>query len=158
MMMMMMTMTTVLHAQNKEAMKKIESARIALITQRLGLTPVQAQQFWPLYNEYALQKRDLRKQFVEERSKMDPQNITEQESRRLMELNLDIKQKEVNLEREYAGRMMNVISSRQIMSLKQAEQDFNRMLLQRIEQRRRQQMNMERIRQRQEYQRKQGNN
>lgn len=156
--MMMMTMTTVLHAQNKEAMKKIESARIALITQRLGLTPEQAQQFWPLYNEYALQKRDLRKQFVEERSKMDPQNITEQESRRLMELNLDIKQKEVNLEREYAGRMMNVISSRQIMSLKQAEQDFNRMLLQRIEQRRRQQMNMERIRQRQEYQRKQGNN
>ena len=153
-----MTMTTVLHAQNKEAMKKIESARIALITQRLGLTPKQAQQFWPLYNEYALQKRDLRKQFVDERSKMDPQNITEQESRRLMELNLDIKQKEVNLEREYAGRMMNVISSRQIMSLKQAEQDFNRMLLQRIEQRRRQQMNMERIRQRQEYQRKQGNN
>jgi len=156
--MMMMTMTTVLHAQNKEAMKKIESARIALITQRLSLTPEQAQQFWPLYNEYALQKRDLRKQFVEERSKMDPQNITEQESRRLMELNLDIKQKEVNLEREYAGRMMNVISSRQILSLKQAEQDFNRMLLQRIEQRRRQQMNMERIRQRQEYQRKQGNN
>jgi len=154
----MMTMTTVLHAQNKEAMKKIESARIALITERLGLTPEQAQQFWPLYNEYALHKRDLRKQLVEERNKMDPQKITEQESRRLMELNLNIKQKEVNLEKEYAGRMMNVISSRQIMSLKQAEQDFNRMLLRRIEQRRRQQMNMERIKQRQEYQRKQGNN
>jgi hypothetical protein len=37
--------------QDRDARQKIESARIALITERLGLTPEQAEKFWPIYNE-----------------------------------------------------------------------------------------------------------
>ena len=35
--------------QNAKA--KLDAARIALITERLNLTPDQAQAFWPLYND-----------------------------------------------------------------------------------------------------------
>ncbi len=153
-----MVMATALFAQDKEAMKKIESARIALITDRLGLSPEQAREFWPVYNEYAQHKRELRTQITEARGNVNLQNISEQESKRLMELRMNIKEKELNLEKEYTKRLMNVISSRQILALRNAEDDFKRMLLQRIEQRRRQQINQERMRQRQEYLRKQGNN
>ena len=145
-------------AQNKEAMKKIESARIALITDRLGLSPSQAERFWPLYNEFSSQKREIRSEVSAARKNMDPQNITDQQSERLMDLQFDAKQKELNLEKEYAGRLREVISSQQMFSLRKAEDDFKRMLLQRIEQRRRQQLNRERLQQRQEYMRKQGNN
>ncbi len=145
-------------AQKKEAIKKIESARIALITGRLGLSPSQAEKFWPLYNEFSRQKRDIRSEVSTARKNIDPQNITDQQSKRLMDLQFDAKQKELNLEKEYAGRLRAVISSQQIFSLRKAEDDFKRMLLQRIDQRRRQQLNRERLQQRQEYMRKQGNN
>ena len=153
-----MAAATTLFAQDKEVMKKIESARIALITDRLGLSPKQAREFWPLYNEYAKHKMALRAQLIEARKNMNPQTISEQDSKQLMELRFSIKEKELNLEKDYTQRLMNVISSRQILALINAEDDFKRLLLQRIEQRRRQQINQERMRQRQEYLRKQGNN
>ena len=87
-------------AQNKEAMKKIESARIALITDRLGLSPGQAEKFWPLYNEFSRQKREIRGEVSTARKNIDPQKITDQQSKRLMELQFDAKQKELNLEKE----------------------------------------------------------
>ena len=100
----------------------------------------------------------LRAQLIEARKNMNPQTISEQDSKQLMELRFSIKEKELNLEKDYTQRLMNVISSRQILALRNAEDDFKRLLLQRIEQRRRQQINQERMRQRQEYLRKQGNN
>ena len=33
---------------NKKAMQQIEAARIGMITERLGLSPDQAQRFWPM--------------------------------------------------------------------------------------------------------------
>ena len=54
------------NAQNpskQDAKAKLEAARIALITERLGLTPEQAQEFWPVYNEYGEQRRQIQNQF-----------------------------------------------------------------------------------------------
>lgn len=147
-----------LFAQNKEAMQKIESARIALITERLGLSPEQAERFWPLYNQYSQQKRQIRSEFTKARAGVDPRDMTEEESQRLMTLQFETRQKELNLEKEYANRLRDVISSQQLLNLRKAEDDFKRMLLQRIDQRRRQQLNRDRLQQRQEYMRRQGNN
>lgn len=157
-----MAATTTIIAQDSEAMKKIESIRIALITESLGLSPEQAREFWPVYNEYTQHKRALRVQLVEAGKNMNPQTISEQESKQLMELRLTIKEKELNLEKKYTLILMSVISSRQILELRNAENDFRRRLLQEVfqrnEQQRRQQLNQERMRQRQEYLRKKGNN
>ena len=57
-------------AQNKDAMKKIESARIALITERLGLSPAQAEKFWPVYREYNIERREIRQEFRTEKQKV----------------------------------------------------------------------------------------
>ncbi len=40
-------------AERQERMQsRIESQKIAFITQKLDLSPSEAQQFWPIYNEY----------------------------------------------------------------------------------------------------------
>ncbi|MDP4150991.1 MAG: hypothetical protein Q8927_01740 [Bacteroidota bacterium] len=38
----------------------LESAHIGYITQRLNLSPVEAQRFWPIYNQYAAEMRQAR--------------------------------------------------------------------------------------------------
>ncbi len=42
-------------------MEKIQSEKIAFITEEVGLTPEEAQAFWPVYNEIEAQQKNLMK-------------------------------------------------------------------------------------------------
>lgn len=124
-------------AQNPDKMDKIESARIALITERLELTPEQAEKFWPLYREYVERRRELRREFLNARSGMrDDHKLTEEESKKLIDKGLELKEKQLTLDRDYADKFNRVITSRQLLQLRKAEDDFRQMLLERLEKRR----------------------
>lgn len=144
--------------RDRKAMQQIEAARIAMITERLELSPEQAQQFWPLYNEFSQKRREIRSRLNEARAGIDPENISEQQSQQLMEMSLEIRQSEVNLEKEYTGKLRGIISAQQVLALRKAEDDFRRLILQRIEQRQREQLMRQQMLQRQENQRQRGNN
>jgi hypothetical protein len=137
-------------SQGNDARQKIEAARIALITERLGLTPEQAQKFWPIYNEYDQRRRDLLRELQSARNEVDINNITEEQSQNLMNLSLNIKERQIQLEKQYAQRLTNIISAQQLLSLKKAEEDFRKMILRRLEERKRQQLRREQLRNRRE--------
>jgi len=141
---------SVAFAQDKTPMQKIEAARIALITERLELSPEQAEKFWPIYREYADQRKALMSEMKNIRNEAARQNISEEEGRRLMDMAHQLKEKELNLDQQYSDRLMNVISARQMMSLRKAEEDFRKMLLRQIERRQEQRMTREQLRQRRE--------
>jgi hypothetical protein len=136
--------------QNREARERIESARIALITERLGLSPEQAQKFWPLYNQYNMERRELNQQLMQARKDVDINKMTEDEGRKLMRFGLEIKEKQLQLEKSYSERMTDVVSSHQMLSLRKAEEDFRRMIIQRLEDRKRQQLHREQMKNRRE--------
>ena len=46
--------------EKRDRDERIESMRIAYITDRLDLSPTESQQFWPLYNELQDKKRALK--------------------------------------------------------------------------------------------------
>jgi hypothetical protein len=142
----------------ENAKAKLDAARIALITERLELTPEQAQAFWPLYNEYAEQRRQIQMQFRQQRQGMDLENLTEEQQKQLLQQRMEQKQKQLNLENKYGERMLEVINARQMMALKKAEDDFRTMILRRIEQRQRQQLQQQMLLQQRERKLRQGNN
>jgi len=144
-------------AQNREAMKKIESARIALITERLGLSPEQAEKFWPVYRQYNMERREIRKEFRDARQGVDIRNLTEEQSQQLVDKSMDMKQKELNLEKEYSKRLSQVISTQQLFKLKNAEKDFQQMLLKRIQDQRQRQDQNQKMMQRREMMRDRNN-
>jgi hypothetical protein len=123
-------------AQDEEALKKIESARIALITERLELTPEQAEKFWPLYREYVAKRQELRREFMHARRAVNEKEMTEAESKKLLDKGLELKEKQLDLDKAYSERFNNVITTRQILQLRKAEDDFRQMLLDRLEKRR----------------------
>lgn len=139
-----------LAAQSKEAMKKIEAARIALITERLELSPEQAEKFWPIYREYNEKRRELRAELRDAKRDVRPAELTEEQSRALMNLAMEIKQSELKLERDYSDRLQSVITNRQLLRLKNAEQDFHKMLLQRLQSERQRQMQRRKLMERRE--------
>lgn len=142
--------TSHVFSQSKENMKKIESARIALITERLGLTPEQAEKFWPVYREYNMERREIRQEIREARQGVDLKNLTEEQSKQLMQKSMEMKQKELNLEKKYSKRLNEVITTQQMFKLKNAEQDFQQMLLKRIQQQRMRQNQNQKMMQRRE--------
>ena len=142
------TISSAQDVANPEARKKIQAARIALITERLGLTPEQAEKFWPVYKEFSEKRREARREFVRARRSHDPRTASEEENQRLVQMGLEVKQRELNLEREYSERLLRVIDTRQLVSLKQAEDDFRQMILRRIDQQRNQQDRREQLRNR----------
>ena len=145
--------------QDRDARQKIESARIALITERLGLTPEQAEKFWPIYNEYNNQRRNLVQELQEARRNVDMQNLSEEQGQALMKHGLDIKERQLQLEKQYSQRLTQVISTQQMLKLRKAEDDFRKMIIQRLEERKLQQIRQEQmINRREELMKNRGNN
>ena len=123
-------------APDPNARKKIEAARIALISERMGLTVEQAEKFWPVYHEFSGKQGELRQQLKEARKQIDPNNSDPKRDQELVNLGLNLKQKGLNLEKDYSGRMLTVISAQQMLNLRSAEKEFNRMVLNQLQQRR----------------------
>jgi len=145
--------------QNREARQKIESARIALITERLGLTPEQAEKFWPVYNEYNIHRKNLVQEMQSARKNVDMDNMSEEQGKALMKLGLDVKERQLQLEKTYSDRLTEVISTKQMLSLRKAEDDFRKMIIQRLEDRKRQQMRRDQmINRREQLMKDKGNN
>lgn len=127
----------------QSAQDKIEAARIAMITDRLNLSPEEAQKFWPLYNEYANERKQLQQEYLQARKDFRQSEMNEAESERLLKLGLQLKEKELDLERKYSERLNTVITNRQLIALRKAEEDFRKILLERLQERRERQQNFQ---------------
>jgi Spy/CpxP family protein refolding chaperone len=108
-------------AQNQDR-QKIESAKIGLITNRLNLTTEQAPQFWAVYNEYSDRRKDVTRKL-----RQPGKNAMES-----IEGSVELKQKLVDLEKEYNAKFLKVISAQQLQELHQTERTFNQMLIDKI--------------------------
>jgi hypothetical protein len=122
--------------QNEEALKKIESARIALITERLNLTPEQAEKFWPVYREYTQQRLQLKDELKSLKRSVDAKQMTDEESKQILEKGHALKERQLSLDKNYTDRLSTVITNNQILLLRKAEEDFRQMIIQRLENRR----------------------
>jgi ATP-dependent Lon protease len=86
-------------------------------------------------------------------------NLSEEQGQALMKLGMDIKERQLILEKNYAQRLNQVITTQQMLSLRKAEEDFRRMIIQRLEERKRQQlMHEQMINRREELLKNKGNN
>lgn len=133
--------------------EKVEATRIALISNRLGLTPEQAEKFWPVYREFAQKRGAVRSEFQNAHRNMDPKNPNPEKQQALINLGLQLKQRELDLEKDYSGRILRVISAQQLINLRRAEQDFRQMILNQLQQRRALQQRKETFRENQQLKR-----
>lgn len=134
--------------QDPKAQEKINNLRIAFLTERLGLTSEQAEKFWPVYREYAVERAKIRSEVRQLRNQIDPNNPDPKKQQELIDLGLKVKQRELDLEKDYSNRLLKVISAQQVLNLRQAEHDFRQLLINQIQQRRMDQQRKENFRDR----------
>jgi hypothetical protein len=137
---------------------KIEAARIAYLTDQLSLTPAEAEKFWPVYREFSTKRIELKKQYRQAKRNPNPNVTTEENERNLVDLGLKLKQQELDLEKDYSGRLMKVISAQKVRALPEAEKNFKLMILDQIQRRQQQQQRRENLRDRSQQRLQQRNN
>lgn len=122
-------------AQDPTVRARIQAARVAFITNELALTPEEAEKFWPVYREFTEKRRALWLQFRQARLNPDPEKTSQQNDAALVDRQLELKQQELDLEKEYSGRLLKVISAQKVRALPDAERRFRQMVLEQIQRR-----------------------
>ncbi|XVJ66567.1 MAG: hypothetical protein HEQ40_10570 [Lacibacter sp.] len=113
------TAVTATYAQEQpdpKAEEKIKAMEVGYISQKLNLSTEEAQKFWPIYNDY---KRDVREVMKSYRNDPDA-DILEKDK------------KIIDLKMRYRDRFAGVIGQPRVRTFFQAEGDFRRALMNRL--------------------------
>lgn len=106
--------------------------RVAFITERMKLSPEEAEKFWPIHNQYESEMRKIREKYRAER---DFQTMSDQEVERFLTDHLDMEEELLKLKRDYYTRMRKVVPARKLAMYVRADLDFNRKLIQSLQNR-----------------------
>ena len=120
------------HMEQKR--EEIQAQKVAYITQQLRLTPQEAEKFWPVYNEFDMQKKQYEKGQIEQvyEDVPDLSLLTDEEVDSIMLSKIARDRKMVDLRAEYYVKFKEVLPVKKVFLLHKAEMDFKRILLDRI--------------------------
>lgn len=119
-------------AQNGERREKIEAMKVAFLTQQLDLSSREAQQFWPVYNEYQDKLEALRQQRKKDRKASASDALSDKDAEALLDQELAFRQQEIDLQKSYYQRFKGVLTVRKALKLMRSEEEFKRVLLEQI--------------------------
>lgn len=124
------------YAQNRMDRKdKIKALKTAYITEQVGLTPSEAEKFWPLYNAFDDKQFELRHQKIKsylDRMESNTDQMSDKEASQLLS-QLEATEDELyQLRKKFNSDIKSVLSAQKIIKLKKAEESFNRSLLKQL--------------------------
>ncbi|WP_242085179.1 sensor of ECF-type sigma factor [Aestuariivivens sediminis] len=117
------------YAQPKR--EQIKALKISFLTERLDLTAKEAQEFWPVYNTYEqntiqIKHKELRSIRREIKENLD--TLSNDRANTLLD-RLISAHDQLHKENELLfSKLKNILPAQKILSLKVAEEDFNRKL------------------------------
>ncbi|MBO6879585.1 sensor of ECF-type sigma factor [Winogradskyella sp.] len=121
-------------AQNGGKMQeRIKAQKIAFITEKLSLTTKEAQQFWPIYNAYEAKVEDIKSKDLQPlKQEMRRGDVSDKRANELLEKLMKAETDMHEAKLQLVQDLKEVISSKKIILLKAAEDQFNRVLLERL--------------------------
>jgi hypothetical protein len=108
-----------LPAQSQDGPKRpmLEAYKTAFITQRLNLSPEEAQKFWPIYNTYIAEVRQANAEY-----RRDGDELKHEEAR-------------LNIRKKYSVEFLKAISPGKINDFFKAEKDFEVLVIKELRRR-----------------------
>ncbi len=122
---------SVLIAQDKgapspEIFAKIKAEKISFFTEKLSLTPTEAQAFWPVYNEFEKKRFEIQRQIHEFERMPDEKlaNISESEIEKMTTNYIGSFEKEALLLKEYNKQFLKVLPKKKVLMMYRTENEF----------------------------------
>ncbi len=112
--------------------ERIKAQKIAFITEKLNLTPEEAQKFWPIYNAHETEMEMLRINGREKRRKLNPETISDAEAKQALTDLLAFEKEQQELKSDLVESLLTAIPAKKILALMKVEREFDRKLLERL--------------------------
>lgn len=124
-------------AQNRNQ-ERLQTYKIAFFTRRLNLTPVEAERFWPLYNEYQAQRTEIQQQRIElnRMFNMELNSMSDEQMVAAGDKLIELEVKETELSVEFHQQLKGILPPIKVLRLYQAENQFRQQLLKELQERR----------------------
>lgn len=122
---------------------KIEQLKIGYLTEKMRLTTKEAQDFWPLYNEY---NREMRLVKGKTKLKMDEiklsiGNASEKEMEQLADELIKFRVKQTEIFENYYPKFKSILPIEKVLRFYKAEEEFPRWVLKQVRQNQQKQQN-----------------
>jgi len=116
--------------------ERIQAAKVAFIASRLNLNTSQAQQFWPVFNEFEAAKKKIKKQMKQLRIDNIMMDGSDDQLKTDIKKFFSLRQEELDLEKSYSDKFLKAISPKQLVDYYRCEKEFTRILLKKLKERR----------------------
>lgn len=117
------------HNHHEDWKQKMQSEKIAFLTSEIGLTPEEAQNFWPVYNEVNKEKDEAMKEVFKAYSEMESaikEGKSEKEINNLLDKYLDSKKAQKEVDTKAAEKYRKVLKGDKAARIFVAEENFRR--------------------------------
>lgn len=108
---------------------RLAAFRAEVFTRVLNLSADEAQGFWPVYNEYT----EKRERASDMRPGKQPDQMSDTEAEEHIKRHFELKQREIDLEKELYQKLRKVLPPRKIAKLPLAEREFRESLVKRLQ-------------------------
>jgi len=115
-----------------EYLEKFKSERVAYLTQKLDLKVIEAEKFWPIYNEYQNKRESLMKESRPDWGRPDPDNLSDVQMKEMMDAKFQNDLKLAKLAVEYHKKFQDILPIKKVFILHHAEQSFMSHMIQRL--------------------------
>ena len=122
-------------AGGEKRKEKVEALKRSYYSEKLALTPTEAEKFWPIYNEFRKKEDALKKEGKGDKKKGEEPKLSEKEA--LAEIDRESMQKKahIDLESRFLKDCMPVLGPDRTMVLTKIDRDFQRELVQHMRER-----------------------
>ena len=122
------------HQRGREHREKIRAHKIGFLTEKLDLSPEEAQKFWPLYNELEAERQSLQEEFVDEGfgKERKVETMSDEELDEMILQRLEQEKAMVDLKIEYYDKFKDILPVRKVFLLYRSELEFRKMLIERL--------------------------
>lgn len=123
-------------SQNNDRKERIKALKVAYLTEQLELSKTEAQLFWPVYNAFDEQEHAFRKENYSKRKETNVESLSEQEAKKMIDDMLSNEKKKYELRENFIKELQQILSSKKIIKLKIAEDEFNKKMFEEYKKRR----------------------
>jgi uncharacterized protein YjbJ (UPF0337 family) len=120
--------------RSDERRDKIESMRVAYITDKMHLSAEDAQVFWPIMNKYEDKYKSMRGD-AKQRLGEDVSDMNESDAKEMYTQRLNIAQTRIDLTKQLVGELEQHLTSVQILNYLKAEDNFKKEVLGKVRER-----------------------
>ncbi len=124
-----------LQAQPGPKKEKIMAQRVAFITSNLKLTTVEAEKFWPIYNELNKEIEKSKQHLMGMTREHDIDDISEAQANEIIVAMNKSEENRLRLKKEYTQKLRSAIPAKKIVKLYMLERKFKHKLVKEIRKR-----------------------